>query len=73
MKFGIHNPSWVYGADPAVAFEGVKVKPQWAENHGFTWFIAAGGEGVTVSLDCLRHRHGILLRYILINISKATE
>jgi len=28
MKFGIHNPSWVYGADPAVAFEGVKAKAQ---------------------------------------------
>jgi hypothetical protein len=26
MKFGIHNPSWVYGPDPAEAFEGLKAK-----------------------------------------------
>jgi F420-dependent oxidoreductase-like protein len=38
MKFGIHNPSWVFGPDPAEAFEGVKAKAQWAESHGFTWF-----------------------------------
>jgi F420-dependent oxidoreductase-like protein len=38
MKFGIHNPSWVYGPDPAEAFEAVKAKAQWAENHGFVWF-----------------------------------
>jgi F420-dependent oxidoreductase-like protein len=38
MKFGIHNPSWVYGSDPAEAFAGIKAKAQWAENHGFTWF-----------------------------------
>jgi F420-dependent oxidoreductase-like protein len=38
MKFGIHNPSWVFGPDPAEAFEGVKAKAQWAETHGFTWF-----------------------------------
>jgi F420-dependent oxidoreductase-like protein len=35
MKFGIHNPSWVYDGDP---FEGLKTKAQWAENHGFEWF-----------------------------------
>jgi len=38
MKFGIHNPSWVFGPDPAEAFEAVKAKVQWAENHGFVWF-----------------------------------
>ena len=38
MKFGIHNPSWLFGPDPAEAFEGVKAKAQWAEEHGFTWF-----------------------------------
>jgi F420-dependent oxidoreductase-like protein len=38
MRFGIHNPSWLFGPDPAEAFEGVKAKAQWAENHGFTWF-----------------------------------
>jgi F420-dependent oxidoreductase-like protein len=38
MKFGIHNPSFVFGPDPAEAFEGIKAKAQWAETHGFTWF-----------------------------------
>jgi F420-dependent oxidoreductase-like protein len=38
MKFGIHNPSWVYGPDPAATFAGVKAKAQWAENHDFVWF-----------------------------------
>ncbi len=51
MKFGIHNPSWVYAPDPAEAFEGFKAKAQWAENHGFVWFsvmdhmIQTGGAG----------------------------
>jgi F420-dependent oxidoreductase-like protein len=51
MKFGIHNPSWVYGLDPTEAFEGVKAKAQWAENHGFVWFsvmdhmVQIGGVG----------------------------
>ena len=38
MKFGIHNPSWVLGPDPVEAFEAVKAKALWAENHGFVWF-----------------------------------
>jgi F420-dependent oxidoreductase-like protein len=38
MKFGIHNPSWIFGPDPAEAFDGVKAKAQWAETQGFTWF-----------------------------------
>jgi F420-dependent oxidoreductase-like protein len=38
MKFGIHNPCFVFGPDPAEAFEGLKAKAQWAETHGFTWF-----------------------------------
>ena len=38
MKYGIHNPSWVSGPDPAEAFEAVKAKAQWAEDHGFVWF-----------------------------------
>src|SRR5215470_3104061 len=51
MKFGIHNPSWVFGPDPTEAFEAVKAKAQWAENHGFVWFsvmadlIQIGGVG----------------------------
>jgi len=38
MKFGIHNSSWLDTADPAEAFEAVKAKAQWTENHGFVWF-----------------------------------
>ena len=38
MKFGVHNPSWVYGSDPAEIFDGIKTKAQWAENNGFVWF-----------------------------------
>jgi F420-dependent oxidoreductase-like protein len=51
MKFGVHNPSWVYGPDPAEAFEGIKGKAQWAEKNGFVWFsvmdhlIQIGGVG----------------------------
>ncbi len=51
MRFGIHNPSWVYGPDFAEAFEGLKAKALWAENHGFVWFsvmdhlIQIGGVG----------------------------
>ena len=51
MKFGIHNPSWWFGSEPAEIFEAVKVKAQWAENHGFVWFsvmdhlIQIGGVG----------------------------
>src|ERR1700733_8920358 len=51
MRFGIHNPSWVYGANPADAFDGLKAKAQWAEQHGFVRFsvmdhlIQIGGAG----------------------------
>lgn len=38
MKFGIHNPSWLFGTDPVGIFDAVKAKAQWAETHGFTWF-----------------------------------
>jgi F420-dependent oxidoreductase-like protein len=38
MKFGIHHSSWLDSPDPAEAFEAVKAKAQWAENHGFVWF-----------------------------------
>jgi F420-dependent oxidoreductase-like protein len=38
MKFGIHHASWVDGSDPGEAFEAVKAKAQWAEDHGFVWF-----------------------------------
>ncbi len=38
MKFGIHNPSWLYGDDPREMFEQIKHKAQWAEQKGFVWF-----------------------------------
>jgi F420-dependent oxidoreductase-like protein len=38
MKFGIHNPSWLFGTEPAGIFDAVKAKAQWAESHGFAWF-----------------------------------
>jgi F420-dependent oxidoreductase-like protein len=38
VKFGIHHSSWVSGPDPDEAFEAVKAKAQWAEDHGFAWF-----------------------------------
>ncbi|HUH83181.1 MAG TPA: LLM class F420-dependent oxidoreductase [Stellaceae bacterium] len=38
MKFGIHNPSWLFGTDASGIFDAVKTKAQWAEEHGFTWF-----------------------------------
>jgi F420-dependent oxidoreductase-like protein len=38
MKFGLHNPSWVFGSDPYEMFEEVKRKAQWAESHGFAMF-----------------------------------
>lgn len=38
MKFGIHNPSWLFGANPHEMFEELKKKAQWAEEHGFAWF-----------------------------------
>jgi len=38
MKFGLHNPSWLFGADPAEIFPGVTARALWAEQHGFTWF-----------------------------------
>jgi F420-dependent oxidoreductase-like protein len=38
MKFGIHNPSWLFGSDSADIFEALKAKALWAEDHGFTWF-----------------------------------
>lgn len=38
MKFGIHNPSWLFGEDPYDMFEAVKQKAVWCEAHGFDWF-----------------------------------
>ena len=38
MKFGIHNPSWLFGSDPTKLFAGVAAKARWAEEHGYTWF-----------------------------------
>jgi F420-dependent oxidoreductase-like protein len=38
MKFGIHNPSWLFGTEPTGIFDAVKAKARWAEEHGFAWF-----------------------------------
>ena len=38
MKFGIHNPSWLFGSDPYEIFEALKKKALWAEANGFSWF-----------------------------------
>ncbi len=38
MKFGIHNPSWLFGSDSYEIFEEVKRKAQWCDEHGFAWF-----------------------------------
>jgi F420-dependent oxidoreductase-like protein len=38
MKFGIHNSSWLDTARSGGAFETVRTKAQWAEDHGFVWF-----------------------------------
>ncbi|MGE0578066.1 MAG: LLM class F420-dependent oxidoreductase [Reyranella sp.] len=38
MKFGIHNPSWLFGSEPAEIFDAVAAKARWAEDHGFAWF-----------------------------------
>jgi F420-dependent oxidoreductase-like protein len=38
VRFGIHNSSWVDRPDPAEAFEIVKAKARWAEDHGFVFF-----------------------------------
>jgi alkanesulfonate monooxygenase SsuD/methylene tetrahydromethanopterin reductase-like flavin-dependent oxidoreductase (luciferase family) len=38
VRFDIHNSSWLDTPDPAEAFDAVKGKAQWAENHGFVWF-----------------------------------
>jgi F420-dependent oxidoreductase-like protein len=38
MKFGIHNPSFLFGDDPYTMFEGLAAKAQWAEDNGFVWF-----------------------------------
>lgn len=38
MKFGIHNPSWIYDGAPTDLFKGLAAKAQWAETNGFAWF-----------------------------------
>ena len=38
MKFGIHNPSWMFNSAPHEVFEELKNKAQWAEAQGFAWF-----------------------------------
>ena len=38
MKFGLHNSSWLDNPDPEEAFETLKAKALWTEDHGFVWF-----------------------------------
>ena len=38
MKFGIHNPSFIFPQGSPYIFEDLKQKAQWAEAHGFVWF-----------------------------------
>jgi F420-dependent oxidoreductase-like protein len=38
MRFGIHNPSWLFESDHTAIFDELKRKAQWAEAHGFSWF-----------------------------------
>jgi F420-dependent oxidoreductase-like protein len=38
VRFGLHHSSWLDTPDPAEAFEAVRAKAQWAEEHGFVWF-----------------------------------
>jgi F420-dependent oxidoreductase-like protein len=38
MKFGIHNPSWLFGSDEYEVFDQVRQKAQWCDEHGFAWF-----------------------------------
>jgi F420-dependent oxidoreductase-like protein len=38
MKFGLHNSSWLDNPDPEEAFDTLKAKALWAEDHGFVWF-----------------------------------
>ena len=42
MRFGIHNPSWLYGPDPYQMFEELKRKARWAEQppEGDDWLPA---------------------------------
>jgi hypothetical protein len=39
MKFGIHNPSWLFGSDQYEIFEEVKRKAQWADARLHLVFI----------------------------------
>ncbi len=37
MKFGVHNPSWIYPGDPHEIFEGIKRKAQYLDANGYAW------------------------------------
>jgi F420-dependent oxidoreductase-like protein len=37
MKFGIHHPSWRYGADRTDMFQGLAARARWAEEKGYAW------------------------------------
>ena len=59
MNFSIHNPSWLENPDPAEAFEAVKAKAQWAEQHGDNWNrVEQGNRGADRITKPLRPRQG---------------
>ena len=45
MKFGIHNPSWLFGQDPAGIFDAVKAKAQSGRNPRMDHPIRIGNVG----------------------------
>ena len=59
MRFGIHNPSWVYDGD---AFAGLKTKAQWADygtiekSHNNSWLLARDAAAVAAKRERLSAR-----------------
>lgn len=39
MQFGIQNPSFLFPNGKTRIFDDLKRKAQWAEAHGFVWFV----------------------------------
>ena len=42
MKFGLHNPSWLFGADPAEIFPRVTAERLWAEQQRLCLVLGDG-------------------------------
>jgi hypothetical protein len=56
MKFGIHNPSWVYGPDPAETFEAVKSKAQCDTGLRGVMVMTVGRFPISAPCSYLRQR-----------------